>query len=114
MGGRARHALFRHRDAVGLADTLGFRRGQRAATCGLGCIENLANRRLVVSHAFSRIRPQTTFSLRSTRISDSLNPISFKISSECSPSSGERFTSVGLSRSEEHTSELQSQSNLVC
>src|SRR2546430_6775888 len=33
---------------------------------------------------------------------------------ERQPSDAERGSGIGLSRSEEHTSELQSQSNLVC
>src|SRR5438034_8689104 len=50
-GGGGGYALLRHCDAVGLAEPLGFRRGQRAAACGPGCIRSEEHTSELQSHS---------------------------------------------------------------
>ena len=54
--GRVRHAFARHRDAVGVADELPFRRRKRFAPLGLDLVENLADRALFSLLALPRLR----------------------------------------------------------
>src|SRR5205823_13395794 len=80
--------------------SLRFRRGQRAAACGLGLVEDLADRALVVCHSLSRLHRQRRGDPRRRAGSNNL------FGSQ-RPDLGVAQAELG-ERSEEHTSELQS------
>ncbi|MGY4331541.1 hypothetical protein ACVWWG_005958 [Bradyrhizobium sp. LB7.2] len=65
LAGRLRHALLRHRNAVGVADQLAFRRGQAGAVVRLDLVKHLADGIFGIGHVAS---PWTLVLSQSARV----------------------------------------------